>query len=148
MPWSQMISTNCMPPRAIDTSRPARLPKAKARIRNRLSWNIGSAMRVSMIPNTTSRATPPVRPASTPGVGPPPGGAAVGLDAVGHGDQHRAETHREGDVAPPVDPGRVPLAVVPQPQVGPDRAVDADRHVDPEHPPPVDRGQQPARHQP
>jgi hypothetical protein len=42
----------------------------------------------------------------------------------------------------------VALAVVAQPQVRPDGAVDADRHVDPEHPPPVDGGQQAARDQP
>ena len=68
MPCSQMMRMNWKPPRAIDTSRPARLPKVKARIRNRLSWNIGSAIRVSMMPNTTSSATPPIRPASTHGL--------------------------------------------------------------------------------
>ena len=67
MPCSQMMSMNCSPPRAMDTARPARLPAVKARMRNRLSWNIGSAILVSMRPNTTSNATPPTSPASTQG---------------------------------------------------------------------------------
>jgi hypothetical protein len=46
---SQMISMNGIPPRAIATSRPATLPAVKALIRNRLSWNIGSAIRLSML---------------------------------------------------------------------------------------------------
>ena len=51
----------------MDTARPARLPAVKARMRNRLSWNIGSAILVSMTPKTASNATPPIRPASTQG---------------------------------------------------------------------------------
>jgi hypothetical protein len=72
----------------------------------------------------------------------------VGLNAVGDGDQHRAQADGEGDVAPPVDARGVALAVVAQLQVCPDGAVDADRHVDPEHPAPVDGGQQATRDQP
>ncbi len=52
----------------METARPARLPAVKARMRNRLSWNIGSAILVSTTPNTTSRATPPISPASTQGL--------------------------------------------------------------------------------
>ena len=54
-----MISMNCMPPRAMATTRPAMLPAVKARMRNRLSWNIGSAIRVSITANRASSATPP-----------------------------------------------------------------------------------------
>ena len=50
------------------TARPARLPAVKARMRNRLSWNIGSAMRVSMTTNAASSALPPASPASTQGL--------------------------------------------------------------------------------
>ncbi len=62
-----MMSMNCRPPRAIDTARPARLPAVKARMRNRLSWNIGWGILVSTNPNTISRAMPPTSPASTCG---------------------------------------------------------------------------------
>ena len=68
MPASQMTSMNCSPPRAIELIRLAALPAAKARILNRLIRNIGSAILVSMMPNTTSRAAPPARPASTHGL--------------------------------------------------------------------------------
>ena len=43
MPCSQMMSTNCRPPRATATANAAMLPAVKARIRKRLSWNSGSA---------------------------------------------------------------------------------------------------------
>ncbi len=36
------------------------LPAVKALIRNRLSWNIGSAIRLSMTANAASSAAPPV----------------------------------------------------------------------------------------
>ena len=68
MPCSQMISMNCMPPRPIDASSPARLPAQNGRIRNRFMWNIGSATLVSTKPNTTSSTAPPIRPASTHGL--------------------------------------------------------------------------------
>ena len=67
MPCSQMISMNWMPPRAIDTSRPATLPAVNALILNRPMRNIGSAIWVSMMRNTTSRATPPMSSPSTTG---------------------------------------------------------------------------------
>ena len=68
MPCSQMISMNCRPPRAIEASRVAALPAANARIRNSFSGNIGSSTRGSMTQNTTSSATPPIRPVSTHGL--------------------------------------------------------------------------------
>ena len=68
MPCSQMISTNCRPPRATATANPAMLPAVKARIRNRLSWNSGSATLVSITTNAPSRAAPPTRSASTAGL--------------------------------------------------------------------------------
>ena len=68
MPCSQMISMNCSPPRAMEASRVAPTPAAKARIRIRRRSNIGLATRVSMTQNTTSRAAPPIRPVSTSGL--------------------------------------------------------------------------------
>ena len=68
MPCSQMISMNCMPPRPIEASRPARLPAQKARIRNRFMWNIGSETWFSMNPKTTSSTAPPMIPVSTQGL--------------------------------------------------------------------------------
>ena len=62
MPASQMTSMNCSPPRAIEPSRLAALPAAKARILNRLIWNIGSAIFVSKMQNATSIRTPPISP--------------------------------------------------------------------------------------
>ena len=59
MPCSQMISMNCWPPRAMAMSRPAMLPAVNALIRNKPSSNIGSAILLSMMQNTTSSATPP-----------------------------------------------------------------------------------------
>ena len=38
------------------TTSPAMLPAVKARMRNRLSWNIGSAILVSITANTASSA--------------------------------------------------------------------------------------------
>ena len=38
------------------------LPAANALILNRLMWNIGSAIFVSKMPNTTSSAAPPTSP--------------------------------------------------------------------------------------
>ena len=68
-----MTSMNCRPPRAIEPSRLAALPAANARILNRPSWNIGSAIRVSMRQNATSSAAPPARPPSTYGLVQPVG---------------------------------------------------------------------------
>ena len=129
------------------TTRPATLPAVKARMRNRLSWNIGSAILVSITANAASSAAPPDSRPMTPGFDPAHGVVPVGLDAHGDADQDGAQADREGDVAPPVDPARVPLAVVPELAVGPQRAEHAHWHVDPEHRPPVDRGQQAAGHQ-
>ena len=60
MPCSQMISMNCSPPWASRTEKPATLPAVKARMRNSPSWNIGSAIRLSMTANAASSATPPM----------------------------------------------------------------------------------------
>ncbi len=68
MPASQSTSMNCSPPRAIEPSRLAVLPAAKARILNSRSWNMGSAMCSSIRQNTTSMAAPPNRPVSTHGL--------------------------------------------------------------------------------
>ncbi len=68
MPWSQMISTNCMPPRPIEMARPAKLPKVKARWRNRLSWIIGAETRFSMMTNAARSSTPPAISTSTRGL--------------------------------------------------------------------------------
>ena len=43
----------------MDTTRPATLPAVNARMRNRLSWNIGSAILVSITTNAASSAAPP-----------------------------------------------------------------------------------------
>ena len=68
MPCSQMMSMNCSPPRAMAAMNPAALPAAKARMRNRPSWNIGSATRLSMTTNAISNRTPPMRPPRTHGL--------------------------------------------------------------------------------
>ena len=68
MPCSQMMSTNCRPPRATATAKAAMLPAVKARIRKRLSWNSGSATLVSITTNAPKSAAPPTRRASTAGL--------------------------------------------------------------------------------
>ena len=97
--------------------------------------------------NAASSAAPPDSRPRTLGFSPAHAVVPVGLDALGDADQDRPQADREGDVAPPVDPARVPLAVVAELAVGPQRAEHPDGHVDPEHRPPVDRGQQAAGHQ-
>ena len=62
-----MISMNWMPPRAIDTSRPATLPVVNSRILNSDSRNIGSATRVSMTRKMISSTRPPMISPSTTG---------------------------------------------------------------------------------
>jgi hypothetical protein len=73
MPASQITSMNCRPPRAIEPSSDAAFPAAKARIRNRLSWNIGSAIFVSSTQKRASSTTPAARPPSTHGLVQPVG---------------------------------------------------------------------------
>ena len=68
MPCSQMISMSCSPPRPRAPSSPATLPAVNARIRNRLSRNIGSGTLVSTQANSTSSAIPPKIAASTQGL--------------------------------------------------------------------------------
>jgi len=43
---------NCSPPRAMATANPAMFPAVKAR--NRSSWNIGSAVLISIVANKVS----------------------------------------------------------------------------------------------
>ena len=71
MPCNQMMSMNCNPPRAIDASKPARLPALNALIRNRPIANIGWSIRVSTTVNATNSAPPPMSPASTQGLSQP-----------------------------------------------------------------------------
>ena len=47
IPCNQMIRMNIRPPRAREERRVARLPAAKARMRNSPMWNIGAATLVS-----------------------------------------------------------------------------------------------------
>ena len=72
------------------------------------------------------------------GVGPAHRMVLVRMHAIGGADEHGPEADGESDVAPPVDTAAMALAVVAQFAVGPERAEDADRHVDPEDGPPVD----------
>jgi len=53
------------------TTRPAMLPAVKALIRNKLSWNIGSAILLSMTPNAMSRSRPPASRPITVGLAQP-----------------------------------------------------------------------------
>ena len=62
MPASQMTRMNCSPPRAMEPSRLAVLPAAKALILNRPIWNIGSAILVSKMQKAISITTPPISP--------------------------------------------------------------------------------------
>ncbi len=71
-------------------------------------------------------------------VGPPHGVAAVGLDAVDDPGQEGYETHRERDVAGPVELRREAHAVVHQLQIGPGRAEQPEGHAHQEDQPPVD----------
>ena len=68
MPCSQMISMNCMPPRATEASAAEMLPAAKARIRNRPRLNMGSATRVSITAKAASNAHPAASSAMTSGL--------------------------------------------------------------------------------
>ena len=75
-------------------------------------------------------------------VGPAHGVAAVGLDAVGDGDQDGRQADGEGDVPPPVDPTATLPACLTESGVGPPGPEEPDRDVDPEHGSPVQRGEQ------
>ncbi len=68
IPWSQMIRMNISPPRPSEASRLARLPAAKARIRNRPMRNIGALTLVSIHTKATSSPTPPASAPSTAGL--------------------------------------------------------------------------------
>jgi hypothetical protein len=53
------------------TTSPAMQPAVNALIRNKLSWNIGSAILLSMTPNAMSRTTPPASRPITAGLAHP-----------------------------------------------------------------------------
>jgi hypothetical protein len=59
---------NCSPPRAMDASSVAMLPKANGRMRSRCRSNMGWLTRISMKQNAISSAVPPSRPVSTSGL--------------------------------------------------------------------------------
>jgi len=66
-----MMSMNCMPLLAMDESSTARLPAAKARMRNRPRSNIGSSTWSSMKTKATSNAAPPAMAPITNGLDQP-----------------------------------------------------------------------------
>ena len=68
-----MTSMNCSPPRAIAPSSEARLPAAKARMRNNRMSNIGSGIFSSMKQKATSRTMPMASPPRTKGLVQPVG---------------------------------------------------------------------------
>ena len=82
------------------------------------------------------------------GARPTHGVTAVGLDAVDDPGQDGDETHAEGDVPGPVDPGPDPHTVVDELHIRPDGAEDAERHADQKDEAPGDRGQEPSDEQP
>ena len=67
MPWSQMTSMNIKPPRLSEARKLATLPALKARMRNRVSRNMGCATLVSTTPKTTRMPMPPKMAATTKG---------------------------------------------------------------------------------
>jgi hypothetical protein len=73
MPCSQMMRTNCRPPRPSDAVRFAMLPQVNDRIRNSDSRNSGLSTFISMTTNATSTARPPIRQESTIGLPQPVG---------------------------------------------------------------------------
>ena len=68
MPWSQMIIMNIRPPRATAARKLDSTPAVKARMRNRASRNIGSALVRSMTPNAPRKAAPMASSLSTVGL--------------------------------------------------------------------------------
>ena len=90
-----MISMNCSPPRAMATASPATFPAVNARMRNRLSWNIGSATLAFDQDERRQQRDAAERAARyTAGLVQPIVCVAVGLDAVGERDQDGAEAER------------------------------------------------------
>ena len=73
MPCSQMISMNISPPRATAARKVESVPKVKARIRNRVRRNIGSATRSSIATKAPSEASEAVSRAITSGLPQPVG---------------------------------------------------------------------------
>ena len=141
------MSMNCSPPRAMETKKAAILPAVKARIRNRLSWNKGSATLDSMTTNAANSSGAADQPGENQRTHPTRGVPTVGLDAEGDADQDGTEPDGEGDVAPPVDAAALSNARLAKFAIGPKGPEDADGYVDPEHCPPVDSGEQTSRHQ-
>ncbi len=78
-------------------------------------------------------------------VRPAHGVVAVGLDPIGDPDEQRDQTDGKGHSAPPVDPCGAPDAPLLEPQIGPDRAADAERNRDQEDEAPVERTEQAAQ---
>ena len=68
IPWSQMMSMNISPPRAIEDRKFASTPNVYGRMRKRSRWNIGSFTRVSIRTNATRSTTPSARAESTNGL--------------------------------------------------------------------------------
>ena len=136
------------PPRLMAARKLAKMPAVKARILNRLSVNMGSRTRTSMMQKATRRIDAQGQGDDDPWTGPAHGVAAVGLDPVGDADHDGDEAEGEGRVAPPVDVGRAALAQLAQLEVAPDGGEEPDGHRDQEDEAPVDRGQDAAEDQP
>jgi len=66
---------------------------------------------------------------------------AVGQQGVHDAGEHRDQPGREQGIAQPVDLGRDADPVVAEPEVGPDRAEQAERNRHQEDQPPLHRGQ-------
>lgn len=82
IPCSRIVSIIMTPPRDMELKKDARLPAVNAFILNKSSRNMGSATRLSMRGNATSKAAPPTSEAMTPRVTPAHGRAAVGCQTV------------------------------------------------------------------
>ena len=138
------MSMNMSPPRLSEARALATLPAVKARMRKRVSRNMGWAARVSMTAKTTEQDDAAEDLGHDRRAGPAHGVVAVGEQAVGDAHQDQDEAGGEGGVAPPVDVGRGADASVLQLPVGPDGAEDPEGDRDQEDQVPLDGGQQAA----
>jgi len=142
MPWSQMISTNCRPPRPMDDSRLATLPARNARILKSRRSNMGVlGVRLDDAEEDQHRRAPDQLDQHG-GRGPSHRVMAIRLDPSGDADE-------DGHPGPPANvmlphqssregrPGVKSLKL----EIGPDGAEQPDRHADPEDQTPVDVGQ-------
>ena len=68
MPWSQITSMNCSPPRAMAADRLAALPSANGRMRNRRRLNIGPMTVRSLTRKAISAAMPRANSDTTSGL--------------------------------------------------------------------------------